>query len=495
MPLLNTPPAITLTYDSINMQATAPPSTGVRELAWPMRTAAALLSRLMGCPTNVISQRVLLAVKGGSWTLAGYGAGQLFRVATTLLLARMLLGPEAFGLVALVNVFLTGLDMLSDLGIGMDVIQHRRGDDPKFLDTAYLIQAGRSCAIGLVAVLLAYPFASFYGQPAVRSLLFVSGFSVIIRGFASAHVWTLNRRVQIDKLTFITVAGDFSGFICSLVWALWSPTAWALVVGRVASASAYVAVSHYLSERPVCWNWDSTAARDILTFGTGIFFSSSTHFLSSEAERLVMGKFFSLIDLGCFSLALSISLLPTQVITQVISQVFFPMISSTMREDPEKAAMQFKKLRPALAGISAILAAAFILAGPWVVKVVLGQSYAGAGWMLQLLGFRAALQLYCGVAATLLFATGSTSYAVIGNLAKMAFLAVGLSIAFTRFGTHEAVWVLAMSPLPAYFVFIVGLKRKMTAVVSRELVSFAVFLVTAFAAALFTERLYHLFDA
>jgi hypothetical protein len=37
----------------------------------------------------------------------------------------------------LVMVFLSGLDMLTDMGIGMDVIQHRRGDDPSFLNTAF----------------------------------------------------------------------------------------------------------------------------------------------------------------------------------------------------------------------------------------------------------------------------------------------------------------------------------------------------------------------
>jgi hypothetical protein len=55
----------------------------------------------------------------------------------------MLLGPNAFRLVALVSVFLSGLELLSDLGIGADVIQHPRRDDPVFMNTAFLIQAGR----------------------------------------------------------------------------------------------------------------------------------------------------------------------------------------------------------------------------------------------------------------------------------------------------------------------------------------------------------------
>jgi len=50
------------------------------------------------------SRRVLQAVRGGTWTMVAYGAGQVLRLVSTLTLARML-APEAFGLIALVNVF------------------------------------------------------------------------------------------------------------------------------------------------------------------------------------------------------------------------------------------------------------------------------------------------------------------------------------------------------------------------------------------------------
>src|SRR5271155_493524 len=74
------------------------------------------------------SRRVMTAMRGGTWTMVGYCASQLLKLASALTLARMLV-PQAFGLVALVTVFLSGLEMLSDLGIGMDVVQNERGDD------------------------------------------------------------------------------------------------------------------------------------------------------------------------------------------------------------------------------------------------------------------------------------------------------------------------------------------------------------------------------
>src|SRR5947207_879581 len=63
------------------------------------------------------SQRALLAARGGAWTAAGYVSTQVLRTVTTLILARHFLGPEPFGVVGLVGVFLAGLSMFSDLGI------------------------------------------------------------------------------------------------------------------------------------------------------------------------------------------------------------------------------------------------------------------------------------------------------------------------------------------------------------------------------------------
>ncbi len=44
--------------------------------------------------------------------------------------------PRCFGLMALVQVFVTGLVMFSDVGLGQSVMQNKRGDEDDFLNTA-----------------------------------------------------------------------------------------------------------------------------------------------------------------------------------------------------------------------------------------------------------------------------------------------------------------------------------------------------------------------
>src|SRR5512141_380829 len=125
----------------------------------------------------IASERGLLVLRGGAWSLIGYVATQLLRTIATLVLARHFLGPEPFGLVGLVAVFLAGLNMFSELGILANIVQHPRGDEPKFLNTAFSIQAGRGVLIWVASLVAAYPLALFYKQRELLPLLAVAGLS------------------------------------------------------------------------------------------------------------------------------------------------------------------------------------------------------------------------------------------------------------------------------------------------------------------------------
>ena len=95
--------------------------------------------------------------------------------------------------------------------------------------------------------------------------------------------------------------------------------------------------------------------------------------------------------------------------------------------------------------------------------------------MLQLLGVRGALELFMSVTASMLFALGTSKYAAIANISKLIFLAIGLTIAFSRFGFHGALWVLTLAPLANYIPMVIGLRRHCAPALRTELTGFAGF--------------------
>ena len=447
-----------------------------RKLSCFDRTALAALRFVPGARKNGVSDRVLLAMRGSAWTIGGYGAGQLLRLVTQLVLARKLLGPSAFGLAALVMVFLSGLEMLSDLGLGLDVIQHPRGDDPRFINTAFLIQAGRGLTLFGLAAALAFPFAQFYHQPEVRWMIFVAAASIGLRGLASGSVWTMTRHVQLGKLTALNVGGDAAGLAVSIGWAMVSPTAWALVAGRVAGSAVYVIGSHLISEHPVSLAWDSIAARDVLTFGIGMFLSSASYFLGGESERLILGKFVTVSELGCYSLASNIAAMPSRAVQQLVGQVFFPMISRSVRESHETAVRHFTKPRLIFFGMSVLLGMGFIAYSNKLAAILLGPRYLMVGWMLQLLGFRAAQDVFAAPTVTLILACGKPKYLAMANIARLFLVTGGLLAGFSRYGLHGAIVVLAVVPAIVYLFVLWGIAYNLRLAFWVDIACFSAFL-------------------
>lgn len=431
-----------------------------------------------------MTERIQLAIHGSVWTLAGYGISQVLRLVTQIVLAHLLIGPSAFGLVALVTVFLSGLEMLSDLGIGLDVVQHPRGDDPRFINTAFLIQAIRGTILFVIAAALAYPFANFYHQPAARLLIVVAAISILVRGFSSSSLWTMLRHLELKKLTLLTIGSEVFGLAVSLGWIYISPTAWALVMGRVASAVALAIASHRVSTNRVTLDWDSVAAKSIFFFGTGIFLSTATYFFGGEAERLVIGKFISVAELGCFSLAVTLSAAPSRAIQQVVGQVFFPLMATGLRDDREKAARHYRSARWAFLAISILLGVGFIAYSHRLVVLLLPPKYLMASWMLQLLGFRAAQEVFSAPTSNLILACGDSRYSAAANTVRLVLMVTGIWIAFEKFGIREGIAVLAFVPYIAYFVLLPGVTRHLRKVLWTEIAGLVIFSAAMAVAAL-----------
>lgn len=430
------------------------------------------------------SGRAVLAIRGGAWSIGGYIATQLLRMAATLVLARHFLGPDAFGVVGLVGVFLSGLNMFSELGIVANIVQHPRGDEPEFLNTAFSIQAGRGIAIWGGAVLAAYPLGLFYKQPELTPLLVVAGISEMIRGLTSTNVWTLTRHVKLKSVTLLTVVSEVVAFGLGVLWAVISPSAWALVGKTIAGAAVYAVGSHFLGRRGVRFGWDRVAAKDILHFGGWISIATATYFLGGQGERLMLGKFITPAELGCFSLALMITSMPAGGINQLVSQIFLPIISRSVRSSRTDAVRDFQQARRAFFAIAVFAGVGFLALGKPFVALLLTPKYRMVGWMLQALGFRVALDIFAAPASSLILAYGRTKYSAAANTIRLVLMIAGIWIAFTMFGMRQAIIALIIAQALSYFPVVMGLKQLLPEVARNEVRWYVFFLAVLGVAAL-----------
>src|SRR6516162_3623745 len=90
------------------------------------------------------------ALRAGGWTIVGYGIAQVIRLGSNLIMTRLLV-PEMFGVMAIATMVTVILTLLSDIGLQVNIVQSRPGDDPSFLDTAWVVSIVRGLTLWVVA--------------------------------------------------------------------------------------------------------------------------------------------------------------------------------------------------------------------------------------------------------------------------------------------------------------------------------------------------------
>ncbi|MFN3936368.1 MAG: oligosaccharide flippase family protein [Gemmobacter sp.] len=332
-----------------------------------------MLSRLRGAG---IGARVL---RGGALTGLGFAASQGLRLAANLVLARLLF-PEAFGLMALVTVFMVGLAMFSDLGLGPSIQQSPRGDDPAFLRTAYTLQLLRGLVLWLAICALALPAARFYDAPELAAMMPVAGLALLIAGANPIRIETAARHLVLGRLTAIDLAAQTVGIAVMIGLALATGSVWALVAGGIATATAKLVLARRaLPGEPDRIGWDPEAGRELIRFGKWIFLSTACGFMLAQGDKAILGRFLTMEALGIYNIGWFVASFPMLLAGAVVGRVMIP----AYRENPPGASSQnfarLRRLRIAINGTTLLLIAVMALGGEAIVALLYDERYLAAG--------------------------------------------------------------------------------------------------------------------
>jgi O-antigen/teichoic acid export membrane protein len=416
------------------------------------------------------------AINGTVWTILGYGISQSLRLGSNLILTRLLV-PELFGLMALVNVFIIGLALFSDIGIRPSIIQNKRGDEPIFLNTAWTIQVVRSVGVWLGCLAIAFPVAQFYEEPRLTWLIPVVGFNAILLGFTSTSLASLSRQMKISKLTIFEIVTQIISLAVMVIWSWFNPTIWALVAGNLASAISKMILSHYLnSGQRNRFAWNKEVIQEITTFGKWIMISTAITFLASQIDRLLLGKMLSLEMLGVYSIAFTISEIPRQIVMKVGSAVIFPVISRRADRPRQELRIKIKQQRWRLLMILALIVVAIVSFGDLLISKLYDERYLAATWMLPILGLGIWPTVLSETLGRCLSGLGKPQYATWGAFYRFLFIVIGLPWGFKSFGIFGVLIVIALNDLPIYVAVTYGLWREKLLCLRQDLQATSVFL-------------------
>jgi len=331
------------------------------------------MTRLQG---NSLAAR---ATRSALLTVGGFGFAQALRLASNLILTRLLF-PEAFGLMALVLVWLMGLGLFSDVGITPSILHSKRGDDRDFLNTAWTMQIIRGVGLWITACLLAFPMAWVYDEPMLTQILPVAALLLLFNGFRPTRMITANRHLNLGRLTLLEAAVQVVGVSSGVILAVLTGSIWSLVAAGVIGAAAELVIyGLFLPGERNRLRWEPKAVKELFSFGKWMFLSTACGFFFLQADKLLIGKFIPLDAFGVYNIGFFLAAFPMMLGTMVTQKVLIPIYREAPPRESRANFLKLRKMRFLASAALIPMVGIFALLGVWIVGVLYDPRYVNAG--------------------------------------------------------------------------------------------------------------------
>ena len=240
-----------------------------------------------------------------SWVTAQNLFKQLFTIALFAIQAP-LLGPKAFGLIALVMVFVGFCEYVLEI-TGTDALISIRDIEPQHYATLTTVNVAAAAVMGVGIFLFAPAIAANFHEPQLVEILQVMAALPMLTVLSAAPNAACRRELDFQPLVTRQLASTVAGGVVGLVLTFMGHGVWALVWQATVQRVLNVAILWKLVKMPFQMGFSQRHFQDLKHFGTPMLISQGMSWGADQIPRYILGLFLGASELGLFSLATRLS--------------------------------------------------------------------------------------------------------------------------------------------------------------------------------------------
>jgi PST family polysaccharide transporter len=319
---------------------------------------------------------------GITWKLAGQAAVQVSRLLTVAILAR-LLTPHDYGAAAIAITLASFAPQLADMGLGSALVQ---ADTAPRIVRSTAFWGSVACGLGLLllATALAEPVAHFMGEPEVAAMVVAGGLTFAIFSFGSASQAVYLRRMRFRSSELRNWFALITGSVIAIATAVAGAGAWALAIQQIAFMTTLVAALWFRAGWRPAFEFSRPVFGELASFAIRIAGGRVARLLELLVLTLLIGKLASVSELGAWSFAMSMVILPLSLIAIPIAEVLFSAFSR-LRNEPERMAALWLDSIGYLAAVLLPALFGLIVVAPDLIPAVFGSQWTVSVGVVQIL--------------------------------------------------------------------------------------------------------------
>lgn len=393
---------------------------------------------------TTLHQKTTSAAK---WSAVDVFMRQGVQFIVSIVLARLLV-PEDFGVIAMLSMFIGVAGIFIDSGFSSALIQRQnttRTDE----STVFYFNLGMGAITALLLCAAAPWIAAFFKQPVLQNLTYAMAFSVFVGAFGSIHGTLLSKEMNFKTLAKVgvvssVVAGALAIYMASQGYGVWSLAGHSVVSGIIAVLLLWL----WHPWRPA-WTFSLASLRAFFRFGGYTMAATLTDVFSTNLYLILIGKMYSVRDVGFYSRAQNTQQMPITLMVGIINRVAFSTFATVAEDKPRLVRGLRQAQAIAMLINTPILVGLIILAEPLVLPLF------GAQWLpcvpiLQVLGLGGLLWPLHVLNLNILMAQGRSDLFFWLTIFKKVFT-ISLTVAASFYGVMAIAWAQVVISVFAYF--------------------------------------------
>ena len=274
------------------------------------------------------------------WTLLDNLGVRAISFVSMLFLARWL-GPEEFGFVGMIAVFISLGHTLVISGMTTSLIRTTNADNSDY-NTVFYLNLIMSLIVYFSIYMLASYIAFFYEEPVLIEVIRVYAIVFLLTAFSAVQSTILNKEMNFKKLTLISLPSTFFGVSVGLYMGYYDYGVWSIVFLYLTTELIRTILLWVFGDWRPSLNFSKQKFKIHFGFGYKLMLSAIIDTVYQNIYNIIIGKFYSATTLGYFERSKRFCEYPSATFTGIMLKVTYPMLSK-LQDEPERMASIYKK--------------------------------------------------------------------------------------------------------------------------------------------------------
>lgn len=365
-----------------------------------------------------------------------------------LILAR-LLSPTDYGIVGLITVFLAVSQAIMDSGLSSALIRKKNCTEIDYNTMFYT-----NIVFGLITFIGLYfasgPISRFYDKPELSLLTKIMAINLIINSFGLIERTILTKNLNFRTQAKISVLSSLFGGVVAIVFAYYGFGYWSLAVKTLLENFGRVVLYRYHSSWKPKLQYSIESFKDMFGFGVKLLASSLINTIYNNIYKVVIGKSFSITELGFYSRAEQFNNLPSTNITSAVQRVSYPVLAS-MSDNQERFRAGYRKMIKLTCYLTSLAMFGLMICSKEVVLLLIGQKWAPSIPFLQVMCIAGTFYPLHSLNLSMMNAMNRSDLQLRVEIYKK-FLVVPIIIVCIRYSLIALVWGMVFNSFLAFFV-------------------------------------------